>query len=162
MLRRLLVSLFLTALTPLAWGDAVSVPPPQRSPDEPQLWINLGGFSRHLSGNAHFNERNVGIGLEWRTSHEVAYMAGVYRNSVGKDTQYISLNWQPWQMGPVRLGAAIGVMNGYPSIRQGRSFFAAMPFASLEGRHVGLNVGLIPKLGDVQSAVVVQLKWRLR
>ena len=161
----MLRSLFMAVLL-AAWGlPALASPEDTQvlsSVDQAQLWINVGGFSYHLERDQRFNEKNAGFGLEWRTSDEVAYMAGLYRNSVGKNTQYVALNWQPWQIGPVRLGAAWGVMNGYPSISHGGSFFAALPIASMEGKRFGVNLGFIPKLGKVQSAVVLQFKWRLR
>ncbi len=128
---------------------------------KPQLWVNLGGFSRHFSSNNGYNENNLGLGLEYRTSPEVAYMAGAYYNSVRKTTSYAAVNWQPWQLGPVKLGAALGVMNGYPSLANGGSFFAALPLATVEGRHVGINLGIVPSMGKVDGAVILQFKLRL-
>ena len=59
------------------------------------------------------------------------------------------------------LGAALGVMNGYPSLANGGSFFAALPLATVEGRHFGINVGVIPSMGKVDGAVIIQFKLRL-
>lgn len=129
--------------------------------DKPQIWVNLGGFSRHFETDKGYNENNLGLGLEYRTSAEIAYMAGAYYNSVHKTTSYAAVNWQPWHLGPVKLGAALGVMNGYPSMANGGSFFAALPLASVEGRHFGINLGVIPSMGKVDGAVIVQFKLRL-
>ncbi len=128
---------------------------------KPQIWVNLGGFSRHFASNKGYNENNLGLGLEYRTSDEIAYMAGAYYNSVRKTTSYAAVNWQPWQLGPVKLGAALGVMNGYPSLANGGSFFAALPMATVEGRHVGINFGVVPSMGKVDGAVILQFKLRL-
>jgi hypothetical protein len=128
---------------------------------KPQFWVNLGGFSRHFSNSKGYNENNLGLGLEYRTSPEIAYMAGAYYNSVYKTTSYAAVNWQPWQLGPVKLGAALGVMNGYPSLANGGSFFAALPLATIEGRHFGINLGVIPSMGKVDGAVIIQFKLRL-
>lgn len=128
---------------------------------KPQFWVNLGGFSRHFASDKGYNENNLGLGLEYRTSPEIAYMAGAYYNSVRKTTSYAAVNWQPWQLGPVKLGAALGVMNGYPSLANGGSFFAALPMASVEGRHFGINFGVVPSMGKVDGAVILQFKLRL-
>ena len=59
------------------------------------------------------------------------------------------------------LGAALGVMNGYPSMANGGSFFAALPLATVEGRHFGINFGIVPSMGKVDGAVILQFKLRL-
>lgn len=135
--------------------------PPAPATVGSEVWLNVGGFSRHFDRSKNHNERNLGIGLEWRTSPELSYMAGVYDNSVGKYSQYLAANWQPWSLGPVKLGAAIGLMNGYPAMKRGGTFFAALPMASIEGRRFGINLGLIPSMKDVDGAVVLQFKLRV-
>lgn len=127
----------------------------------PEVWINIGGFSRHFDRSSQYNEKNFGFGIEWRHSAEVAVMAGVYDNSLGKPSQYAAVNWQPWQIGPVKLGAALGVLNGYPGIERGGTFFAALPMASIEGKRFGINLGLIPSMKNVDGAVLLQFKIRL-
>lgn len=128
---------------------------------KPEVWVNIGGFSRHFDRKANYNESNLGFGIEWRRTPEVAIMAGVYDNSVGKPSQYAAVNWQPWQIGPVKLGAALGVLNGYPALNRGGTFFAALPMATIEGQRFGVNVGLIPSIGNVDGALLVQLKMKL-
>lgn len=134
---------------------------PLAAADQPQIWINVGGFSRHFDRDPNYNENNFGFGIEWRRSPELAVMAGVYDNSLGKPSQYAAINWQPWQIGPVKLGAAIGVLNGYPAISRGGTFFAALPMASIEGRRFGINLGLIPSIKNVDGAILLQFKLRI-
>lgn len=134
---------------------------PAPAGDQPQIWLNVGGFSRHFDRDPRYNENNFGFGIEWRRSPEVAVMAGVYDNSLGKPSQYAAINWQPWQIGPVKLGAAIGLLNGYPAIERGGTFFAALPMASIEGRRFGINLGLIPSMKNVDGAVLLQFKLRI-
>jgi hypothetical protein len=131
----------------------------QKPPGE--LWLNVGGFSRHFDRQAGHNENNVGLGIEYRTSHELSFMAGSYRNSVRKNTTYAAVNWQPLSMGSFKLGAAVGLMNGYPAMNRGGTFFAALPMATYEGRRFGVNLGLIPSMKDVDGAVILQFKVRL-
>lgn len=125
------------------------------------LWLNVGGFSRHFDRQAGHNENNLGLGIEYRTSSELSFMAGSYYNSVRKNTTYAAVNWQPWSMGSFKLGAAVGLMNGYPAMNRGGTFFAALPMATYEGRRFGVNLGLIPSMKDVDGAVILQFKVRL-
>ncbi|MDP3205778.1 MAG: hypothetical protein Q8M80_17110 [Hydrogenophaga sp.] len=126
-----------------------------------ELWLNVGGFSRHFNRQAGHNENNLGLGLEYRTSDELSFMAGSYHNSVRKNTTYAAVNWQPLSMGSFKLGAAVGLMNGYPAMNRGGTFFAALPMATYEGRRFGVNLGLIPSMKDVDGAVILQFKVRL-
>ena len=71
------------------------------------------------------------------------------------------VNWQPWSIGPIKLGATVGVMDGYPSLAKGGTFFAALPMATWEGKRYGVNVGVIPSIGKVDGAVIVQFKLRV-
>lgn len=126
-----------------------------------ELWLNVGGFSRHFNRQAGHNENNLGLGIEYRTSSELSFMAGSYHNSVRKNTTYAAVNWQPLSMGSFKLGAAVGLMNGYPAMNRGGTFFAALPMATYEGRRFGVNLGLIPSMKDVDGAVILQFKVRL-
>ena len=128
---------------------------------DPEVWVNLGGFSRHFARDKGYNESNLGLGVEYRTSAELSYMAGAYYNSMRKTTYYAAVNWQPLSIGPWKLGASAGVMNGYPAVAKGGTFFAALPMATWEGARFGVNLGLIPSIGKVDGAVVIQFKLRV-
>ena len=128
---------------------------------DPEIWVNLGGFSRHFARDKGYNESNLGLGVEYRTSTELSYMAGAYYNSMRKTTYYAAVNWQPLSIGPWKLGASAGVMNGYPAVAKGGTFFAALPMATWEGPRFGVNLGLIPSIGKVDGAVVIQFKLRV-
>lgn len=79
--------------------------PPARvlEPFKNEVWINVGGFSRHFARHNGYNENNLGLGAGYRTSAELSYMAGAYDNSVHKTTSYVATNWQPWSLGPIKL-----------------------------------------------------------
>jgi hypothetical protein len=128
---------------------------------KPEVWVNLGGFSRHFARDKGYNETNLGLGLEYRTSPEVSFMAGTYYNSMRKTTYYAAVNWQPLSIGPWKVGASAGVMNGYPAVSRGGTFFAALPMATYEGKRFGVNLGLIPSIGKVDGAVIFQFKLRV-
>ncbi len=145
-----------------AWGQAVPAPPAlDLDAHQGEVWINVGGFSRHFHRGSGYNENNLGLGAEYRTSAEVSFMVGAYDNSVRKTTSYLAVNWQPWSLGPINFGGTVGVMNGYPSLAKGGVFFAALPMATWEGKRYGVNVGLVPSIGKVDGAVIVQFKLRV-
>jgi len=130
--------------------------------DGSSIWINVGGFSRHFDRDKNYNESNFGLGLEYRTSDELSFMAGSYKNSNNRNTTYAAANWQPLALGPFKIGAAVGLMNGYPAMNRGGNFFAALPMATYEGKRFGVNVGLIPSVKNVDGAVIVQFKLRIK
>ena len=138
-------------------GAVVTIPDKELG----KLWANIGGFSSHFSRDKGYNENNVGLGVEYRLSPDVSVMAGRYYNSVRKNTSYAAVNWQPWTLGGWKLGGAIGLMDGYPALENGNTFFAALPMASWEGRHMGVNLGVIPTMPKIDGAVIVQIKFRL-
>ncbi len=130
---------------------------------EPAFWVNTGGFSKHFQDNGR-NEVNLGLGFEYRTRPDLSFMAGYHKNSLDLHTRYLAMNYQPLEVGPFRVGASIGVMDGYPAKKNGGQFFAILPMASWEGERVGVNFGIIPNIPSqhVEGAFVAQIKWRLR
>lgn len=160
-LHSILIALSMGSAAAFAQSEPPSALASTNQAFKPEVWLNLGGLSRHFSRAAGFNENNLGLGAEYRTSPEVSYMAGAYYNSVRKTTSYLAVNWQPLSFGDLRVGAAVGVMNGYPSQSKGGAFFAALPLASWEGKRFGINFGLIPSVGDIAGAVIVQFKVKV-
>lgn len=129
-------------------------------PSAREMWVNFGGFSRHFARNKGYNESNLGLGVEYRLNPDVSVMAGSYYNSIRRTTSYATVNWQPYRLGDVKVGASVGLMDGYPALSRGGSFFVAVPMLTYEGRRWGLNLGVIPSAGNVNSALFMQLKVR--
>lgn len=129
--------------------------------DERQLWVNIGGFSSHFNSSKNYNESNAGIGIEYRVSPQMSFMAGSYYNSIRKNTTYAAVNWQPYMLGDFKVGVAAGLMDGYPGVVRGGTFFAALPLVTYEGKKIGANFGIIPDLGKVSGAIVAQFKFRV-
>ncbi len=140
---------------PLAWANEA---PATAS----NVWVNVGGISTHFNRDRNYNENNVGAGVEIQLQPDLAWIAGAFSNSVHRTTAYTGVNWQPYTLGEWKLGAAIGVMNGYPGTANGGVFFAALPIATLEGKQFGINVGFIPSVGTLDGALAVQFKFRIR
>jgi hypothetical protein len=133
----------------------------------PQLWLDSGFLSHHVQHRGRYNEHNDGLGLEWHFgSGDWQLDAGHYRNSLRQGSNYLQLGWTPlkaelpWRM-QARLGASVGAVDGYPSVRHGGWFPTLVPVLSLEGSRVGVNLVYIPTVGKrVDGAYAVQLKFR--
>jgi hypothetical protein len=127
-----------------------------------ELWLNVGMLSRHFDRAADFNELNLGLGGEYRLSSSTALTAGFFRNSNRRRSHYLGWYWQPLRLGPLRLGAAFGALDGYPRMWDGHWFPVAIPALSAESGRFGANLLLIPGYKDrLDGALSLQLKWRV-
>ena len=132
-----------------------------------QWWLNPGFYSWHFDRDADLREDNTGFGVEFVPAERHAWMAGSFINSTRDRTRYAGYQWRAlrWEFGglAVRAGVALAVLDGYPRMRDGGAFVAALPLLAIEGRTFGANLTVIPSLGDrVQGAVAIQLKLRVR
>jgi hypothetical protein len=127
-----------------------------------QLWIDSGFATWHFDQNKNLNGGNRGAGAEYRFTDTMALAAGRFVNSDRAYSNYAGVIWQPWAIGPVRVGAAIAGFDGYPKMRDGGWFPAAIPTLTWEYRRVGVNVGIIPTYKDrLYGGISVQLKVKL-
>jgi hypothetical protein len=138
----------------------------ESSDSGPQLWLTSGFISHHFNRDAGYNERNHGIGGELRFDDTNTVAGGVYRNSVRQTTHYLHFVWTPLEVGPVRLGAAVGIIDGYPRLNNGGIAFALMPVASTSfkvlSQDVGVNFVYIPTIAQrVDGALALQFKIRI-
>jgi hypothetical protein len=125
-----------------------------------ELWLNPGMYSHHFKRG--FNDNNYGFGAEYRFSTVASVTAGRFHNSDAKSSDYAGLYYQPYAIGPVRLGFVVGGFNGYPKMHDRGWFLAAIPMLSYEYRHVGLNVGIIPPYKDkLYGAISFQFKLKV-
>lgn len=132
------------------------------TPRTSEFWIDSGFATWHFNQNKNLNGGNRGLGVEYRFADTMALAAGRFVNSDRAYSNYAGVIWQPWTIGPVRVGAAIAGFNGYPKMRDGGWFPAAIPTLSYEYKRVGLNVGIIPSYKDrLYGGISVQLKLKL-
>jgi len=126
------------------------------------VWINPGFYSMHFQKNIGLNDSNAGLGIEYRYSPVNALTAGFFNNSDWQTSHYLGWYWQPMALGPIRVGAVLGALDGYPKMQNGGWFPAAIPTLSYEYRRVGANVLLIPGYKDrLYGSVSIQLKFRV-
>ena len=127
-----------------------------------QTWLNAGFLSYHFQRDKDLNGSNFGLGVEQRFSTVAALTAGRFYNSDRRYSNYAGVYYQPIAIGPVRLGAVVGGFNGYPKMRDGGWFLAAIPVASIEYQRVGLNLAFVPSYKDrLYGALSLQVKLKV-
>jgi len=127
-----------------------------------ELWINPGFYSYHFQKEKGLNNSDFGLGGEYRLSTVGSLTLGLFNNSDRKNSHYAGWYWQPVGLGPVRLGAVVGAMDGYPKMVNGGWFFAVIPTASYEYKNVGANVLFVPSYQDrLYGAISFQLKLKV-
>ncbi|MET0321418.1 MAG: hypothetical protein ABW069_11915 [Duganella sp.] len=127
-----------------------------------QVWLNAGFYSYHFDRGRGLNDRNPGLGAELRFSTVASATVGRFYNSDRAYSNYAGVYYQPFRIGPVRVGAVVGAFDGYPNMREGRWFPALIPAASVEYGRVGVNVAVVPRYKDrLYGALSVQLKLHI-
>lgn len=156
-----------TALTcVIASAPAHSEQAAASSPAAGQIWLASGFFSYHLNRKKDYNERNTGLAVEYTLNRLTWFTIGHYENSIRRPSTYLHAVYTPFELGPIRLGGAVGLLNGYPALRGGRFAPVALPVATstfkLFNHDVGINLAYIPTISNrVQGAVAVQFKLRV-
>ncbi|MBU3621806.1 hypothetical protein [Polynucleobacter sp. CS-Odin-A6] len=126
------------------------------------VWINPGLLSYHFDQSQNFNAVNYGFGGEYQFSSVASITAGAFRNSHYHQSNYIGIYWQPIAIGPVKVGIVAGGFNGYSSNNNGGWFPAVLPAFTIEGDWVGLNLLVIPTIGDhVSGSLSFQVKFKV-
>lgn len=127
-----------------------------------QVWINAGSISHHLDRKYDYNERNYGLGLEYKLDARRSLFAGAYKNSMFRLTRYAGMSYTPFQLGPARIGVVVGVADGYREMRNGGFFPAISPVISVEGERFGVNILVIPSIAsNVSNALALQFKIKV-
>jgi hypothetical protein len=127
-----------------------------------ELWLDSGFATAHFDRDKNLNGGNRGLGVEYRFSGTLSAAGGRFVNSDRAYSNYAGVIWQPYALGPVRLGAAIAAFDGYPRMKGGGWFPAVIPTCTAEYERVGVNVGVIPSYKDrLYGGISVQLKLKL-
>lgn len=146
-MKKLLLALAIVAAAPAALAD---------------IWVNPGFYSHHFDKSKDLNNNNHGFGVEATISNTYSLTAGVFENSDRQTSHYIGAYVMPFQRGALKAGAAVGVFDGYPKMREGGWFPAIVPTMAIEGKRLGLNISYTPKIGDkVNSALSFQVKFNI-
>jgi hypothetical protein len=159
-MRRLFCLAVVSVLATPAWaGDLVTS---IESKPLSELWLNPGMYSYHFDRDKNLNNSNRGFGAEYRFNTVASVTAGRFYNSDRYYSNYAGLYYQPFAIGPVRIGAVVGGFNGYPRMHDGGWFLAAIPMLGFEYKWIGVNVALIPSYKDrLYGAISFQLKLKV-
>ncbi|MBD8655989.1 hypothetical protein IFT68_10160 [Oxalobacteraceae sp. CFBP 13730] len=127
-----------------------------------ELWIDTGFYTAHFDGDKDLNNNNKGLALEYRFNGTLAATGGRFYNSDRAWSNYAGVIWQPYAVGPVRVGLALAAFDGYPKTRNGGWFPGVIPTLTYEYQRVGVNVGIIPNYKDrLYGGISFQLKFKL-
>ena len=127
-----------------------------------ELWLNAGFYSYHFESNKNLNDNNIGVGVEYRYSSVNAVTAGRYQNSDRLISNFAAWCWQPYTLGGLRLGALLGMLNGYPKANDGDWFPVVLPVVSYEYNNLGFNLTAVPTYRDIlHGSLSLQLKLKL-
>lgn len=124
-----------------------------------ELWITASTVSHHFNTELKLNERNPGVGIEYGNS-KLRMIAGEYSNSFKRHSTYFGGLYTPIEVLKIRLGATMGMVNGYP-INDGRFTPAAALVAVYEYSGFGVNLVGTPKITNITPMILaLQLKIR--
>ena len=155
---KLLLALLLAAPLAQAENPFTKIEAEPRS----ELWIDSGFLTAHFDSGKGLNGNNKGLAAEYRFSGTMAATAGRFYNSDRAWSNYAGVIWQPYALGPVRVGAALAAFDGYPRMRDGGWFPAIVPTLTYDYKRVGVNVGIVPSYKDrLYGGISVQLKLKV-
>ncbi|MBP2654658.1 MAG: hypothetical protein H6Q73_2227 [Firmicutes bacterium] len=134
---------------------------------ENSMAVSVPVFTRHFpSSSSDLNEHNHGVGLEYILRKDVAVTAGVFNNSLRKDTAYVGVIYTPFRVVGLHTGIVLGfdLSGGYNSINPVKPIIGALHFATGNGSPIGFNIDVLPgggnKNGDlVYGAAGVSMKY---
>ncbi len=131
-----------------------------------RVWISPGIYSLHFDRSKDLRDDNVGFSAELALAPDHTLIAGNYLNSNRARTRFAAYNWRPlhWQFKRVQVsaGVALAAFDGYPNYRNGGWFVAALPLLAVEGRHLGVNLSVLPTIRDrLDGALAIQFKLRV-
>lgn len=118
-----------------------------------------------IHAQAGYRGDTAGLGVLCRPADSALVLgAGAYSNSIGRHSNYALAGLQPWALGPVRIGAFAGVVNGYEHAN-GRYFvmgggMVTVPLAAVGLPSTDLQVTLIPPTAKSASAIGFSITFK--
>ena len=128
------------------------------------LWINFGGISYHSDRSAGFNERNGGIGLEYQVTDKNSFALGEYKNSIRRQTNYALGFYTPYiyKDEMIKLGLLYGIATGYDTHLYDGLTGVVAPVIVVERGTFGLDIFVLPPVGEISSVVALTIKFKLK
>lgn len=118
-------------------------------------WLMSGFLSKHLNPDKEYNEENHGIGYK---THD-GYLAGIYRNSLDKNSVYAGKEFQsdPVLNDKLRLAIVLGLVSGYNKPVTP----LALPEVLYGNKEHELALGFVPPIKKVTPGTLA-LQYRKR
>lgn len=118
-------------------------------------WLMSGFLSKHINPDRQYNEQNHGIGYK---THD-GYLAGLYRNSLNKNSVYAGKEFQsdPILNDKLKLALVLGLVTGYNKPVQP----LALPEVLYGNKEHELALGIVPPIKGVTPATAA-LQYRKR
>ena len=122
-----------------------------------EVWMSSGGVSYHTDRSKGYNERNPGVGLEyrWDTTHSLG--AGAYLNSNRNISTLAVYTWTPLGNDVVRFGLLGGLAAGYASPVTP----LILPAMTVQLGSVGATVVAWPSIRGGSGGVGVQFRVKV-
>lgn len=139
-----------------------------------ETWVTLNAVSYHVNAvgaraapsdypDKKYNERNYGLGIEHQLDANglpVILSVGAFRNSSYKTSVYGFAGLMPISFNVldtnVRIGAVVGLINGYPRMNDGGFTPAVMGIVN-----VGFtNILVIPPTSTTPTTIGLQFKFK--
>jgi hypothetical protein len=121
-------------------------------------WAVASVASYHTDRDAHYNERNGGLGIEHDIADNARLIAGFYRNSLYRESMYLGATFTPLHVTDhIRVGVIAAFVTGY-NINDGNAVPMAALLVQVEGERVGINLGAIPRSVASPGLVGLQIK----
>ena len=126
---------------------------------EREVWGAVNLTSYHFS-EQQFNQNNIGAGVEYHFDSDLLVLGGKYKNSVGGKSTYALAGWTPLHYGAFHAGLAVGAVNGYPALNNGKLAPVAVGLIRAEGERFGANLIVIPAAKGSPLTIGLQLKMK--
>lgn len=107
--------------------------------------------SLHENREHGYNEKNLGVGLQYNASQDWRLVVGEYKNSFSHKSTYFGVAWLPFHRNNFNAGFLIGGVNGYVNPLSKYSFIA-IPEVTWESGRFLVNMVFVP---PVQKAGVI-------
>lgn len=118
-------------------------------------WLMSGFLSKHLNPDKEYNEQNHGIGYK---THD-GYLAGIYRNSLDKNSVYAGKEFKsdPVINDKLKLAIVLGLVSGYNKPVTP----LALPEVLYGNKEHELALGFVPPIKKVTPGTLA-LQYRKR
>lgn len=117
-------------------------------------WLMSGFLSKHIKPSQDYNENNYGIGYKTNDG----YLAGVYKNSLNKNSVYAGKEFQTDPiLDKLRLAIVLGMVTGYDKPVQP----LALPELLYGNKEHEFALGVVPPIKNVTPATFA-LQYRKR